>query len=321
MVNDNLVDVIVTPGAKPGMPATVSIRPETSFVTFDGVVETSAEGSHPRVEVTPVGPRRFHLKGNVPPGHKPIAKIYEVDDPSAFARTLLIEALRDQGIAVSASSLADNSTASLPSRAEVAKLPSVAEYTSPPFREYAKVILKVSHNLHASTLPLLVAAHHGDRTLESGLKREGAILKDLGVSVDTIAFGGGAGGARADLVTPRATVSLLLAMSKRPDYPAFEAALPVLGRDGTLAQAVGRDSPARGHAHAKTGTYWVSNGLEGPPILTSKALAGYLETSSGRPLVFAFFLNNVPLKGDDITDATTAAGKVLGKLCEVFYSE
>ena len=147
----------------------------------------------------------------------------------------------------------------------------------------------MSHNLHASTLPLLLAARHGERTLGEGLKREGEALKTLGVDPATVSFGGGAGGSRSDLVTPRATVALLRAMAARPDFPAFNAALPVLGRDGTLARTVSPESPARGHAHAKTGTYCVDNELTGKTVLTSKALAGYLETASGRPLVFAIF--------------------------------
>jgi D-alanyl-D-alanine carboxypeptidase/D-alanyl-D-alanine-endopeptidase (penicillin-binding protein 4) len=110
-------------------------------------------------------------------------------------------------------------------------------------------------------------------------------------------------------------------MAARKDFPAYEAGLPILGRDGTLAKHVPPDSPARGHARAKTGTYWVVNDLTGHAVLTSKALAGYLETASGRPLVFAFFLNDVPLEStpDTVSEATTAAGKLLGRLCEVFY--
>ena len=98
--------------------------------------------------------------------------------------------------------------------------------------------------------------------------------------------------------------------------------MPVLGRDGTLARAVRPDSPARGHARAKTGTYCVENGLTGEVVLTSKALAGYLETASGRPLVFAFFVNDVPLhaSGDGVTEATAAAGRLLGRLCEIFHA-
>src|SRR5262249_26816002 len=161
----------------------------------------------------------------------------------AFARCLFIEALRRRGVRVEASPLAENATAGLPPAGAVAKLPKVAEYRSPPFREYIRVILKVSHNLYASTLPLLLAARHGERTLEAGLRRQGTILKGLGLDPDSVSFGGGAGGSRADLVTPRATVALLRAMAARPDWAAYNDALPVLGRDGTLARAVAPDSP------------------------------------------------------------------------------
>jgi serine-type D-Ala-D-Ala carboxypeptidase/endopeptidase (penicillin-binding protein 4) len=322
LVNDNVVDVVVTPAEKPGEPASVAIVPVTAFVTIDAQVETVAEGQRPTVQVRAVGARRFSVRGKVPVGHKPVVKIYEVEEPAAFARALLIESLRKRGVRVSAAPIGQNAVDKLPPRDEVAKLPKVAEYTSPPFREYIRVILKVSHNLYASTLPLLVAAHHGERTLSAGLKREGQFFKSAGLEAGSIAFGGGAGGERADLVTPRATVALLRAMAGRPDFPAFEAALPVLGRDGTLVQAVPPDSPARGHARAKSGTYSVDNGLNGKVVLTSKALAGYMENASGRTLVFAFFLNNVPIDAtsENSSKSTTAAGQLLGRMCEAFYS-
>ncbi len=322
VVNDNLVDVVVTPGAKAGDPAKVRFLPEVASIQGDAHVETSAEGL-PTVEVRTVGPGRFTVRGRVPLGHKPVVKIHEVEDPASFARSLFIETLRARGVRVDASPLAANDPARLPTRAEVEALPRVAEYTSPPLREYLKVILKVSQNLHASTLPLLVASHHGETTLAQGLRREGEILAKLGVDLRSISFGGGAGGSRSDLVTPRATVALLRAMTTRPDFAAFDAALPVLGRDGTLAKAVGPESPARGHARAKTGTIWVENALNGRPVLASKALAGYLETASGRKLAFAFFVNDLPIDaiGGNITEAAASAGRRLGKLCEVFYAD
>jgi D-alanyl-D-alanine carboxypeptidase/D-alanyl-D-alanine-endopeptidase (penicillin-binding protein 4) len=147
----------------------------------------------------------------------------------------------------------------------------------------------------------------------------------LGVEPGTISFGGGAGGARADLASPRATVNLLRVMASRPEFAVYDAALPILGRDGTLAKAVAQDSPARGHAHAKTGTFYVENELDGTTVLTSKALAGYLETASGRSLILAAFVNNVPLDAPKpdrpVSEATAAAGRLLGKLCEVFYAD
>ena len=51
-------------------------------------------------------------------------------------------------------------------------------------------------------------------------------------------------------------------------------------------------------------------------LLRSKAAAGTMTTASGRKLVFALFVNDVPLpKG--VT--STREGKVLGTLCEVIY--
>ena len=42
-----------------------------------------------------------------------------------------------------------------------------------------------------------------------------------------------------------------------------------------------------------------------------------METAGGRPLIFAFFVNDVPIKSTspdgDVTETTTLAGKLLGK--------
>jgi D-alanyl-D-alanine carboxypeptidase/D-alanyl-D-alanine-endopeptidase (penicillin-binding protein 4) len=104
-------------------------------------------GGETKIEVRPAGPRRFTVRGRIPLGHQKVVAIHEVDDPPAFARALFIEALRRRGVRVEASPLGVNTTAELPPSAEAAKLPKVAEYTSPPLREYVRVILKVSHNL------------------------------------------------------------------------------------------------------------------------------------------------------------------------------
>ena len=324
MINDNVLDVLVQPGKLVGEPASVSFLPATRYFTMDAQVETVAADQSADLKVQRIDSPRFIVRGKTPAGHQRLVLIREVEDPASFARALFIEALRRRNVRIDAGFLGVNTTAGLAARSDVARLPKVAQYTSPRFREYIKVILKVSHNLHASTLPLLLAARHGERTLEAGLRRQGEVLKKLGIEPMTVSFGGGAGGSRSDLVTPARTVALLKAMASRPDFPAFEAALPILGRDGTLAHAVAAESPARGHAHAKTGTYWVDNELTGKAVLTSKALAGYLETSSGRPLVLAIFVNNVMLDAPGpkrtVSDETTEAGKLLGKLCELFYA-
>jgi D-alanyl-D-alanine carboxypeptidase/D-alanyl-D-alanine-endopeptidase (penicillin-binding protein 4) len=223
--------------------------------------------------------------------------------------------LRREGVHVAESAL-QPATAQLPEKAAYAHLQRLALFTSPPFSEVIKVTLKVSHNLYASTLPLLVAVKNGKRALADGLHRQREFLKELGVNVDTVSFGGGAGGANADAVTPRASVQLLQALAKRADYQAFHDGLPILGVDGTLADVVSADSPARGHVQAKTGTLGWYDVMNQRSLVTSKALAGTMTTDTGRPLILALYVNNVPLpKGV----SSSREGKTLGKLCEIIY--
>jgi D-alanyl-D-alanine carboxypeptidase/D-alanyl-D-alanine-endopeptidase (penicillin-binding protein 4) len=315
LVNDNVVDVLIRPGEKPGTPATVTVRPETNYIHYKAEVETAAAGTLAEVSVQPNGPESFAVRGRVAVGARPLVRVFAVGDPAGFARRLFLDALRHAGVEF-AGDPRKGRWAELPPRDAYGKLPCVARFTSPPLSEALKVTLKVSHNLYASTLPLLLAARKGQRTLSDGMRIERNVLAGLGVDVGTVSFGGGAGGAPADHVTPRATVQLLRALAKRPDYPVFHAALPVLGVDGTLADAVPKDSPARGKAHAKTGTLFYRDLFNGRDLLTSKALAGTLTTAGKRELVFAAFVNNVPLPPGV---GPTREGRTLGRLCEVLY--
>lgn len=315
VVNDNAIDLIVTPGENEGDPAKVVMRPETSLYTMDATVTTSGEKSEPNLQIIAVGPTQFAVRGKVPKGGKPQVRVYNVEEPMLFARGLFVEALRRNGVRAQCAILRPGNN-NLPAKADYEKLTKVAKLTSAPFKDTVMVTLKVSHNLYASTLPCLVAASKGQNTLEAGLKEERKILKELGVDTNAVSFGGGAGGAQSDFVTARATVQLLQGMAKRPEWDAYKAGFPVLGVDGTLSEAVKADSPARGKAQAKTGTLIWYDAANERFLLKSKALAGTLTTKSGKELLFCAMVNNVPLP-KDVT--SSREGKVLGKLCEVIY--
>jgi D-alanyl-D-alanine carboxypeptidase/D-alanyl-D-alanine-endopeptidase (penicillin-binding protein 4) len=315
MINDNLIDFTIEP-AEEGRPAKITWRPQTAAFQVECKVETGAKGSKLETSIADLGQGRLCVQGRIPTGHKRVIRVYEVADAASFARTLLIEALARAGVTVDAPTLASPSGKTLPAADDVNKLPRIALHTSPPLSQSARLILKVSHNLHASTLPLLVAAKHGDRTLAEGLRHQHDFLGRMGVDVDTISFGGGAGGSRSDYVTPRATVQLLRHMATRPDFSLYHDALPSLGVDGTLSKAVDAKSPARGKAFAKTGTLYWHNTMNSRMLLTSKALAGYLTTSHDRRLVISLLVNNVHLR--DGVDAKSI-GRDLGRICEIVY--
>jgi D-alanyl-D-alanine carboxypeptidase/D-alanyl-D-alanine-endopeptidase (penicillin-binding protein 4) len=311
LVNDTVVDVVIRPGEKPGDRATFTSRPETAFIRLDVDVETVAEGKPPSITVERVGKNGFAVRGVIAAGSKPMVRVCPVGDPRGFARALFIEALRRQGVIVSARMFGEQ--AALPDSPD--RLPRVAVLESLPLSESVKVILKVSHNLMASTLPLLIAAKMGKRTLPEGLRSQGRLLAKLGAPVDSIALESGAGGGTGDRVSAKATVELLLAMRKRDDWPLFEAALPILGEDGTLAK-VGLKSPAKGKVRAKTGTYTDPNHLLGKGHLRAKSLAGVLTTAKGKVIVFCIFLNDAPLTKSETPQRDANA---LAEVAEALY--
>jgi serine-type D-Ala-D-Ala carboxypeptidase/endopeptidase (penicillin-binding protein 4) len=314
MVNDNVLDLIVTPSKTEGEPAKVTTRPETAFLQVDSTVTTGTEKSEPNLQVLAVSSTQVAVRGSVPAGGKEQVRVFPTDDPNLYARALFIEALRRNG--VNAQCVVQRPAHSnLPERGAYEKLPKLAELESEPLKDTLAVVLKVSHNLYASALPSKVAAAKANPNVEFGLREQKKILKELGVDPNAISFGGGAGGASADHVSARATVQLISGMAKLDVWPAYKAALPVLGADGTLAE-IGTDGPARGKVFAKTGTLIWYDTANDRYLLKSKALAGTMTAKGGRELHFALFVNNVPLPAG-VT--ATREGKALGKLCEVLY--
>lgn len=317
MVNDNVIDVKIVPGAKAGDPATVSTRPATATVTVDAQVDTSDKLAGVSVTLSMVGPGQYTVRGKVPANGTPVVRILPVEDPSVFARSLFVEALRRAGVKVAAA-VARPARGDLPTAAEYKELTRVALFTSAPLGEVLKVTLKTSHNLYATALPCLLAAKAGKSTQEDGLKVERKHLKALGVDPDAVSFASGAGGSGADFTSPRAAVQLLQGLRKRDDWEQFRGWLPELGVDGTLKEAVDKDSPARGKVFAKTGTNAWLDTLNGRMLLKSKTLAGSMTTQSGRELLFALFVNDTPLEPGE---PASRVGKVLGRVCEIVYVE
>ena len=315
VVNDNVIDIVVTPAKEAGQPATVTTRPATRYLRLDARVRTGAKGSGYRLgEPNGDDVTNFVLRGTVPAGGEPAITLVGVAKPAEFARTLFVECLADAGVTVDEPALAPNATAGLPE--DYKNLPVVAEWASEPFADVLKVTLKVSHNLYASTFPLLLAANAGQRSESEGMRAEARALQKLGLDPGRVSFGGGAGGSAADHVTPRATVDLLLALQKRDDWPAFRDALPTLGVDGTLASLGSKGHPAKGKVFAKSGSLPYTDQLNGRRYLVAKALAGVMTTNKGRAVTFAIFENDVVLpKGVP----TKRESQALVSVCEAVY--
>jgi D-alanyl-D-alanine carboxypeptidase len=94
--------------------------------------------------------------------------------------------------------------------------------------------------------------------------------------------------------TPPAALATFLRRVARTSYgkTLFDA-LPILGRDGTLANVESK-SPAAGHAQVKTGNRVVETPA-GQLLVLGNSLAGYAQTRTGRHVVFMIAVGNVPI--------------------------
>jgi serine-type D-Ala-D-Ala carboxypeptidase/endopeptidase (penicillin-binding protein 4) len=144
---------------------------------------------------------------------------------------------------------------------------------------------KVSENLHAELALRLAGKLRGyGGSFEGGVAAVKQFLLQAGLKEDEFTFLDGSGLSRRDLITPAATVQLLIYAARQPWGAAFEESLPVSGVDGSLADRF-QNTPAAGLIHAKTGSLSHVN-----------ALSGYGQTEKGRRFVFSIFCNdhNVP---------------------------
>ncbi|MGQ0650457.1 MAG: D-alanyl-D-alanine carboxypeptidase/D-alanyl-D-alanine endopeptidase [Gemmatimonadaceae bacterium] len=316
VVNDNVIDIVVAPATRAGEPATVAVMPRTSYLTVSANLVTVDSGTAAGVRTVEDSTDRDHrvlvISGRVPRGG-PSNRRWAVPVPSRFAEVALAEVLNEAGVRV-----IPRLAARVVSRTTLAPFYAdsllVAEHVSLPLTEEARVLLKTSQNLHASNFPLLLAAlAAGSDSGRTGFDLARTWLEREGLDVNGAVQGDGAGG---DAFFSPVFMSRFLAMiATKPYAAAFRAALPVLGKDGTLA-AIQVDAPAAGKVFAKTGTYGSFDPLNRRTIVHGKGLAGYFTSKSGRQIAFAIYVNNVAVSGKD---PAIVAGQALGEIASIAW--
>src|SRR2546426_10419808 len=324
MINDNVIDFVVRPGANVGDLIVLESSPQTSYVRFVNHVTTTPADSKPsfdppNVVTNPDGSAVVTLSGNLPLGFAPQPASLPVPSPTKFAETVFREALVAASVQIKSASNSASADFSSTARSYTPEN-QVAEHVSPPLSEEIKITLKVSQNLHAGMGPYLLGtlvAKDTKAPLDAGFKVESEFLQSAKFNLSGAAQGDGAGGDWADLFSPDFMVHYLTYWTTRPDYQEFFKALPILGKDGTLAK-IQTNSPGAGHVFAKTGTFGSEDRLGGKMMLNGKGLAGYVITKDGKKLAFAAYVNHVSLAPDPEA-AQQVAGQALGEIAAAAY--
>ncbi len=303
-VNDNIVYLTVTPGARPGDPLTFAWNPDVtgSYYTVDNMARTSAAGSQPSLGMDRgLGSRTIRIFGTLPANISARHLAIAIQDPAEFAALAFRQMLEARGIAVTGTAVAHHrpsvdtaiyehsvlrplnlpiATAEPSSLQITAAVPPgavvLASRTSVPLLQDITVTNKVSQNLHAEILLRLLGKQDGeDGSIVEGARVVRAFWLRAGIQPQDFFFYDGSGLSPQDRVTPRAFTALLRYAAAQPWGAEFRATLPVAGIDGTLADRF-THGRLRGRVFAKTGTLGEVN-----------SLSGYLTAASGQTLVFS----------------------------------
>ena len=280
--------ITVTPGARAGEIAGVSLDPPVEFYQIDNRIRTVPVGG-PREVFFERDPGGSHLRlwGTIPLRDPGRILLVGIEDPAKFAGMALRRSLSALGVAVEGPvEVRHLYRNEIPDLLRGTRQPEaggfeLASRTSAPLIDELRVMAKVSQNLHAEILLRSVAlARRGLGSREAGLEEMKEFLGDAEIDTGSYNFADASGLTRLDLVTPSAMLRLLQFMYSSPFREQWIALLPVAGQDGTLSTRFGDGSGAK-RVFAKTGS-----------LTGVAALSGYAKRSNGGMAAFAIFVNN-----------------------------
>ena len=331
-INDNVVFMKMTPGAAVGEKIKVEFEPDAPYYEVDNRLTTAAAGTKRNISMDrQPGSRVLTLWGTIAMDDNVPNEALAIEDPADFAAKAFRAMLEKRGIAVKGKDhSAHTYMASLPplptplqvaqgasavqpkpgGGAESTEQPKpqprmvLASHQSQSLADDVRVTDKVSQNLHAElTLRALGAVKGAQPTAEASLNVLKGFLTEIGIAPEEYDFYDGSGLSRQGLVSPRAIVKLL----QYADYPsawrdAFQAALPVAGEDGSLAERM-KGTPAQSHVWAKTGSF-----------NHTTCLSGYIQTLSGERMAFSIMVNHHKLGG-------RGANKLIDQILETVVND
>jgi D-alanyl-D-alanine carboxypeptidase/D-alanyl-D-alanine-endopeptidase (penicillin-binding protein 4) len=317
-VNDNYLDLSVTPGAQPGTPAVVTIRPPAPMLTVNNRVVTSVRGSKRDITVhRALNSDMLELSGTIAVGDNYSGRI-AASRPALLLAYLLRSALAQQGVTVTGKTrtVSPSPAASSPlPEPRSAGLVEIATFQSAPLSLIAAHTMKPSQNLYTELLlrtlgrvagPMTITADTARTSEAAGLEVVRTFLREAGVQPSSLVLGDGSGLSRSDMVTPDATVQLLTFMRKHRYAASFRDALPIGGVDGTLRNRF-RGTVAENNVRAKTGT-----------LSSAASLSGFVTTAAGEELIFSIIVNNYTQDANPVSNCidpiTVLLASYAGKL-------
>ena len=278
MVNFQTVNVNVVPDAAAGV-AQVRVYPWPSNLAVDNEVRlvrgACRGGAGGLVVAAPEGPtgNRLSVAGNYRSGCAPMAVTRAVMRAPEFAYGTFRTFWQQSGGVLEGGL-----------RMGVAPAEARLLYThdSLSLAEVIRLVNKFSSNVMARHLLLTVAAEKAGRpaTAAAGQRVVTEFLASRGIAIPGLVIENGAGLSRIERISAAGLAAVLLDAWRSPYSAEFQASLPVAAVDGTLRRRF-RSPGMEGRVRMKTGN-----------LQDVSALAGYVNSASGRNYVAVIILNH-----------------------------
>ncbi len=280
--NENTAALTVAPGAAPGDPAIVRLPPGTGLAIVSHAV-TGAAGSEETIALARrIDSAVVEVSGTIPAGAAEVRRNLAILNPTLYLAQATRDALAARGIAVCGHAVDFDEVAAEFVGTGGGERRVLVTTQSPPLRQMATVLMKVSQNLYAETfLKALGAAQQGLGTTQGGRAAVRRSLASWGIPEDSFVNVDGSGLSRSNYLAPATVTAVLERMYRDPEHrDAFLATLPIAGKDGTISTRM-RRTRAEANAVAKTGS-----------IANVRALSGFVRTRDGEMLVFSIIAND-----------------------------
>ena len=286
---ENRMDVTVRPAAVAGGQPELEVEPFASDRPLRNRAVTGTDGSPLLLwpEQRP-GEPFLTIAGSIPVGASPARLSVSAGNPTLWFAIALRHALVDAGITVVGDAYDIDD---VPSSGDWESTEALASLNSARLAEIARPLLKDSINLYGEAVLRLNAPRDAFPTNDAALEGLRRTMRGWDIPDNAWQIVDGSGLSRRNAVAPEVLVAILQRMYDGSGQSPWMMALPIAGRDGTLAGRM-RGTAAEANVRAKTGT--MSN---------IRTLAGYVRTRDGEMLAFAIMADNFEGTGAAAVDA------------------
>ena len=275
--HENLYYLDFKSGATPGSSTQIlRTRPPVADLVFTNEVKAGARGSGDNAYIygSPYSNQRY-VRGSIPPGRSVFTIKGSLQEPPMYLLKALNQYLQKCGI-------------SLKGKLSVAYSPipysshqTLHTHRSPTLAEIARETNYESINLYAESLLKSVAAQAGESgSTEAGIEVLESYWKSRGIDTKGMIIRDGSGLSPNNVLTPLQLAEILRLSYLGPNGRAYYQTLPIAGVSGTIKSML-KGTAAQGKIHMKSG--YISH---------VRSYAGFVESRSGKTLVFAMMSNN-----------------------------